>query len=257
MKINKIAILIISTFLIMGCAQMALLQPAPAVQPAPTIDPLLPTKTLWVFLTPTPEITETPETAETTETTEPPEMVNPTAAPIPGWQKIEDAKYEIYLPESYVGGNTSQNLAQIVSTLRTMGGNFKWAADTIEQNPDIYELYASDANPGPSGFITNLNITTESILPTFSLEAYMSSASAGLPPQFKIVDKKAMAINGYEVGQIIVEFEMNGVSGKELLYIFRGKSSVWVLTFATGANEYDSRLLEFVQIADSFRIKED
>jgi hypothetical protein len=248
MKINKIILLLVSTILIMGCAQMALLQPAPGVQPVPTIDPLLPTKTLWVFLTPTSEVSETPET---------PEAVIPTSAPVPGWQKIEDSDYEIYLPESYVGGNTSQNLAEIVTNLRKLGGNFKWAADTIEQNPGIYELYATDSNVGPSGFVTNLSITTETILPSFSLEAYMSSASAGLPAQFQIVDKKTMVINGYEVGQIIVEFELSGLKGKELMYIFRGESSVWVMTFAAMADEYDSRLLEFVQIADSFRIKEE
>ena len=245
MKFIKLALVFVSTFIIFGCAQLDALQKSPVMTLAPTstAEPGMPTNTKWVFHTSTPEITDTPE------------IIIPTYAPIEGWQKIETNEYEVYLPNSYEGGSTDENVEQLIENFRQMGGEYKWYADTLEQDPDVYDLIATDTNLGPSGFITNLNISSEPILPTYSIEASMSSASVALPDNFQIVNQKMTIINGYEVGQIIINFEMNHIAGKELLYIIKGESTAWIFTFATGADEYNDRLLEFVQIIDSFRIK--
>ena len=246
MRIRNAILILISALLMFGCSQLQFPQRATVAPTEQTIDSEgnpLPTKTKWVFYTSTPLVTDTPE------------PVIPTYAPVSGWQNITGDGFEIWLPGSYVGGNMETDLQKIVSNIRNLGGNYKWIADTIEQNPEMYVVYATDSKVGPSGFTTNINIGTEPILSTFSIDAYMSSASAGLPEEFQITSKKVLTLNGYDAGQMIIEFEINGVKGKELFYIFKGESKAWTITLATGADEYDARLLEFVQIADSFRIE--
>jgi hypothetical protein len=243
MKFIKIALVLLSTFIMAGCEGMPIFQTDPTIPVVNTVDMNLPTKTKWVFQTSTPEYMTTPK------------PVIPTFFPITGWQKIETDVYEIYLPGGYEGGSTDENVEQIIENLRKMGGEYKWVADNLEQNPDAYELIATDSKKGSSGFITSIQIQQEFALPAYSIEAAMTTETAGLPSNFTIVGEKKTVINGYETGQLIIEVKINNLSAKELLYIIKGENSVWKILFATGADEYDARIVEFVQIIDSFRIK--
>jgi len=234
MKSRKALLIFMSVFaafIIFGCGQVNSLQKAS--DPIPTEAP---------------KIKNTPIPSQT------PRPAQPTVVPMPGWVKYESGDIELWLPESYVGGNVNEDLDLIVSSLRELGPNYESAAQSIEQNPDMYLIWATDSKVGSSGFITNVNATTEDVLSTISVETYLAAATAQLPAEFSVVDQKTMTMNGYEAGQMVLQFEISGVSGKELFYIFKDGSSVWTITFATGVEEYDTRLPEFEQIADSFRV---
>ncbi|MBI9048119.1 MAG: hypothetical protein JEZ00_01750 [Anaerolineaceae bacterium] len=243
MKLKNIALIILSTLIMMGCEQMQMLQMEPDIPVVNTVDLALPTNTKWVFLTPTPEFikTATPNI--------------PTFAPIDGWQKIDTDTFEIYLPERYKGGSIDENIDQLIEYFHSMGEEYKWYADTIYLNPDTYKLMSVDTKKGSSGFITHISITSKPAMPAYSIDAAMSSVSAGLAQGYQVVDQDLIEINGYEAAQIVAEFQSNDIAGKEIIYLIKGDSKMWILTFATGADEYNSRILEFVQIVDSFRIK--
>jgi hypothetical protein len=242
MKFVKIALVLILTFTLTGCDQLKNYQTMPTVPPTVTTDPSLPTETRWAFVTSTPETTPTPK------------LIIPTFDPPSGWEKLEGQDFEIYLPGSYKGGVVDENVDQLVEAFHAMGAEYKSYADTLYQFPDQYKLMVVDSKRGAAGFITNLNIVAEPALPAYTIEAAMSTTSAALPQGYKIVDNDVIEINGHKAGQIVAEFTQSGIESKEIIYLIKGDSAVWIFTFATGEQEYNTRLVEFVQIVDSFRI---
>lgn len=182
----------------------------------------------------------------------PPEQIQPTNTPIPGWVKFEGKGVEIWLPESYVGGNISEDLELVVSRLKELGPDFEEMAKTVEQNPDSYALWALDTNMGSSGFMTNITITTEQVLSVITLDTYLDAIEKQLPAQFEITKREKISFQKYEAGRLEIDVEISEVSIKELMYVIKDGNDIWVITFATGFDEYDTRLIEFGQIVETF-----
>jgi outer membrane murein-binding lipoprotein Lpp len=183
------------------------------------------------------------------------EVAKPTNTPIPGWVKFEGKGIELWLPDSYVGGDISENMDLILSRVRDLGADFEQIAQMIEQNPDMYALWATDSEIGPSGFLTNVGVTSEQILTTVSVDTYLDAAEAQFPAEFQIVSREKVSLGEYEAGRVEVEFEYFGIFIKELLYTVKDGTTMWVITYATGLDEFEDRLPEFEQSANSFQTK--
>jgi hypothetical protein len=173
--------------------------------------------------------------------------------PIPGWEKFEGDDVELWLPESFNGGDLSNDLDVVVENLRRLGPDFEAMADMIEQNPSAFVIWAFDSKVGYSGFLTNVNITTERMLSAVSIETYLDAVTNQLPPQFQVVEREPVSLERYEAARLFVEFSISGVRGKEILYLIKDGKTMWGITFATGADEFNQRLPIFEQSILTFR----
>jgi hypothetical protein len=158
------------------------------------------------------------------------------------------------LPDSYIGGNIKDDLDVIVARLREQGPNLEPMAQSIEQNPDMYVIWAIDSKVGPSGFFSNVNVTTQQVLSTGSVNMYMDATEQQLPPEFKVVARDTLDLSGYNAGQMVIEFEMSGVQGKEIVYMLKDGSALWAITFAAAMDAYDQQFPIFELSAHTFRI---
>ena len=70
---------------------------------------------------------------------------------IPGWEKFEANGVELWLPESYDGGNLKEDLQTVVEKIKSLGPEYENMATVIEQNPDMFAIWAFDSNIGASG----------------------------------------------------------------------------------------------------------
>ncbi len=183
------------------------------------------------------------------------EKTQPPSTAIPGWTKFEGRDIELWLPDSYVGGNISEDSEVIVANLRQLGPDFEQTAQLIEQNPDMFVILAVDSEVGPSGFLTNVNVTTEKVLSAISIDTYLDAAEKQFPPQFQIVERDKVSVGEYEAGRLVVEFDLSGIFGKELLYVIKDGTTMWIITYATAMEEYKDRLPEFEQSANTFQVK--
>lgn len=179
----------------------------------------------------------------------------PTVAPIPGWERFEAGGVELWLPESYEGGNLGADLDLIVDNLRSLGPDFEQIALIIEQNPSMYVIWAFDSEVGASGALTNMAITTERVLTAMTLDTYLDSALGQLPAQFQVVERGVVSLGEYQAGRLVLEFTISGVAGKELMYVVKDDNTIWVITFGTGAEEFEQRLPVFEQSVQTFRIQ--
>lgn len=179
----------------------------------------------------------------------------PTATPIPGWEKLEGGGVELWLPESYEGGNLSEDLEVIVENLRRLGPDFEQMAQIIEQNPSMYVIWAFDSNVGSSSSLTNAMVTTERVLSAITLDTYLDAALNQFPDAFQVQERDIVTLGDHQAGRLLIEFVVQGVPGKELMYTVKDGTTMWVITYATGADDFDARLPVFEQSALTFTIQ--
>lgn len=202
-----------------------------------------------LFATPTPTPTSTPIPTNTPALTS-------TPTPIPGWEKFEGGGVELWLPESYEGGNPSEDIEVIIDKLRLLGPDFEQMAQVIKQNPSMFVLMALDSEVGDSGYITNVNIAKEKVLSAITLEIYLASVENQLPDQFQVVDQDIVSLIDHLAGRMIIEAAVLGVDIKEVVYIIKEDNIIWAISFATGAEEFDQRLQIFEQSIRTFAVQD-
>ena len=179
----------------------------------------------------------------------------PSATSIPGWEKFEGGGVELWLPESYEGGNLDEDLEVVVEGLRTLGPDFTQMADLIEQNPSMFVIWAFDSEVGNSGALTSVAVTTEKVLSAITIDTYLDAALDLFPPQFQVVERENVTLGDYPAGRLVIEFTISGSAGKEVMYAVKDGNTMWILTFGTGASEFNQRLPDFEQSVQSFEIQ--
>ena len=223
----------------------------PTVTPIPTDTPE-PTGTPTPTATPTP--TSTPTPTATTSPTSAPTYEYP-QTPAPGWVKLEGGGMEIWLPESYVGGNPAEDFDLIADALKGLGPEYESMAKAIEQNPDAYAIWAFDSEVGDSPYLTNMVVTTQESAGSIPLKTYMDLVENQFPDEFKVVEKDVLPLADYEAGRMVIDFSVNGIDGSELLYMIRDGKDLYMIVYATGADDFDKRLPSFEKSVRTFTIQ--
>jgi hypothetical protein len=175
---------------------------------------------------------------------------------LPSWEKFEGNGVEFWLPGSYDGGNLNEDLNTIVENLRKLSPEFENAAAGIEKNPEIFALWAFDSIMGDSGGLTSAAITSEKVLSAVNINTYLDAAQNQLPDSFFITDRQIVKLNQYDAGRLVIDFSVSGYSGKELIYVIKIGNMFWLITYGTGAVEFDQRLPEFEKSALTFKVND-
>jgi hypothetical protein len=179
----------------------------------------------------------------------------PMATPIPGWEKFEGGGVELWLPESFDGGNLEEDLDVVVENLRRLGPDYEQLAQIIEQNPSMYVIWVFDSEVGSPGFLTSVAITTEKVMSAITLDTYLDAAASQFPAEFQIQERDIVTLGEYQAGRLVIDFTIQGVDGSELLYVVKDGTTIWAITYGTGAQEFDERLPVFEQSALTFAIQ--
>lgn len=173
---------------------------------------------------------------------------------MPGWAKFEAGRIEIWLPESYEGGDPSQDLDLFVEEMKALGPDFAQAAEEIERDPSAFVFWAFDSDIGDSGFLTNVNIVTERVLSALTIETYLDAAIRQLPSEFNVVEQETVSLDHYQAGRVVMEISMMDVEAKQVMYIVKEGNVMWIVTFGTDLDEFDRRLPTFEQSIRTFKI---
>jgi hypothetical protein len=179
---------------------------------------------------------------------------DPTPTAIPGWEKFSGGGIELWMPESFEGGDLANDLDVIVERLRSLGSSYEKLADIIEQNPSAIVLLVYDTKIGATGFLTNVNVVKEKVVSTVTLDLYLESSSKQLTSYgFKVSEQKIIQLDNYEAGRLVVQADT--LQAKEAIYVIKVKNTVWVITYAAGIAEFSARLPIFEKSANTIQIQ--
>ncbi len=182
------------------------------------------------------------------------EESQPTATPIPGWERFEGRGVELWLPESFEGGDLGKDVDVIAQNLRRFAPDSEQIAQMIEQNPEMYALWAFDTEVGDQGFLTNAAVTTEKVMSSITLDVYLDAALKQFPAWLRMMERDIVDIGDYQAGRLLIEFDMVGIEGQEVMYAIKDGNTMWVITYATGADEWEERFPDFEQSASTFKV---
>ena len=180
-----------------------------------------------------------------------PTPIPPTS--IPGWEKYSGSGIELWMPQNFDGGDLANDLDVIVERLKSLGPQYESIASTIEQNPSAFVLLIYDTKMGSSGFLTNVNVVKEKVLSSMTLDSYLDSSVNQLTPLgFTIAEREIKQLEGGKAGRLVIEAD--ALQAKEVMYILKDKSTMWVITYTTGMSEFNNRLPMFEQSANTIKI---
>lgn len=178
----------------------------------------------------------------------------PTASPIAGWKKIAGDGVTLSLPESYEGGNPSQDIDAIAKKLKAISPEYGKRIESLKEQPSNIALLAFDPQSAKSGFLTNVNITTEKLPPGTTVEQTVENIGKQFATSYLVVDQKIVSLDKYQAGRIVAEATAAEKPIKQLSYVIQKDNRVWLVTYATSASEFEQRLPGFEKSVRTFTL---
>lgn len=155
-----------------------------------------------------------------------------TPAPIPyeqlipeGWRQHKTALMEIWLPS-----------------------NFKETAKDSNQ-----ELRLTGSASKTSLYKMNV-IVFHDPLGDDTLDTYIDNRLLTIDPTARVVERRAVSLNGAEAVRLVFELRVETVDINELAYVIQYGDTAWAVTYTAQINEFYEMLPMFEQSAKTFRI---
>ena len=175
------------------------------------------------------------------------------ATPIPDWEKFEAEGVELWMPSIYVGGDVDNDLDVIIERGKSLGPKYKEMVDMLEKNSSAFILLIFDPYVGPSGGMTNVNVVKEKVLSTITIDKYLEALSSQFVSySFQVLEQSIVQLDNYPAGKLVIQ--SNDLHVKEVMYVIKVKSTMWVTTYATGISEYSARRPVFEKSANTIKI---
>jgi hypothetical protein len=163
---------------------------------------------------------------------------------------------ELWLPASYEGGDLSRDLDAVVERVRALGPDYEAIARTMERNRSAFAIWAFDSQIGESGGLTNVTVVSERVPSTVTVETYLGLVRNKLTKDFRIVEQGMVPLAFYQAGRVVLEADLGRARIKQIMYVVKNGSTVWVVKFATGADEFDARSPAFESSVRNIRVHE-
>ena len=175
------------------------------------------------------------------------------AAPA-NWKRFEGAGFQIWLPQTYVGGDQAEAGRAIAEYADALGPASTNMADWFKQNPSSAALLVFDPLVESNEVISSLSLSNWQDSPEMTLEEYMDEFAKVYSPPFKVTDHGRVSLGGREAGRVAAHFEDDRHPSDEVTYIIRADGVVYVLTYATRSIEAARRLRIFEKSAGTFAV---
>ncbi|MGD8821855.1 MAG: toll/interleukin-1 receptor domain-containing protein [Anaerolineales bacterium] len=169
------------------------------------------------------------------------------------WGHYTTNEISLWMPPNWQGGDPSADLPAMLDAIEEANPDFAQYAAAIRANPDAFLYWGYDLNSTAS-FLTNMNIVTERVPSSITVNQYIDLLSQQLPAMYEIVSTDIYSKNGYQVGELVSQVEMGGAQVGQIMFILRGDNAVYALTFSTQLNEFNQRVETFRQIFEYFEI---
>ena len=181
----------------------------------------------------------------------------PTAPP-EGWLRFQGKSVAMYLPDSFIGGNT-KDLSEVILTVAE--NELPEAVSLLQnalQNPEQFLFIALDKNNAVK-FLTNVNVSKSRFLDKpYPLQDVLNEAVKQLPKQLEgieILESSIVKINTIEVIRFVQIMHLRTYSAKALSYIHIDENNdAWIVTYTTSPDEFDDRLPVFEKSYQSFEL---
>jgi len=176
----------------------------------------------------------------------------PTPPPttIPGWKKFTGSHVELWLPERFVGGETSS----MIEKLKMQYQGLEPIAEALDSSEHKVRLWAFDPEPGPPAFLSYAMVGAEQVKPDINLEAYVEDGLATRAPEEKLIERSDATLGSDAAVRTVIETRYPNRKVRELAYYFKRGDQIWIVLYTTDSQEYDARLGDFERSAQTLTV---
>ena len=169
--------------------------------------------------------------------------------PIPGFARYEGLAMEIWLPDSYVGGDPNSVGAELAAELTSAGVDN--AAGMVEDMATNVNLWAFDSAAAHAGVLPTVTVRYIPYLRGATLDWYTKVLVDSLPSAFVLAETQDVEVPEYLAQRMLFNTEDQG--GRLLAYVLRRGERAWVLLFAAPSGRVDELAPVFEQSVLTFR----
>ncbi|WP_157816271.1 hypothetical protein [Nostoc flagelliforme] len=166
-----------------------------------------------------------------------------------GWKKFEGGGAQLWLPPSWEGGDLSEKLDELRTSLGSHNPDLENFAQIVKQNPSAFSIWAFDTNTANSTSLGSIvMIINERIYPGTNFNNLLNESGEN---GFILLDKKIYKIEGYYVGRII----QLGKNSREVKYIIKDSGTLWTILYSGRKHEFEQNLSIFEASIKTFLFK--
>jgi hypothetical protein len=176
--------------------------------------------------------------------------------PEAGWSAIVGTDVQLWLPESYHGGDPATHFDELLTLLDSLPPEYDLLAESLRQNPNAWVFLALDASE--EGSVVEIT-RKENAPPDLTAAAYLEGAVPVFEnevPGTSVLDQGLTTLGGESVGWLVLEITTPGSLSRQLSYAFVRPPLIWTVSFAVAAEDFEAQRPMFEKSVLSFRVLE-
>ena len=189
---------------------------------------------------------------------EPPTPVPPTATPESaaplGWARIEGDGVALWLPLDYAGGDPSGDDQDVLNTIHNLAPQFEQTINDMRSRGAGIILAAFDVRASSPTLLTNMIVVRFQGEEAITPEQYLQLVLASPPPATETLQSGVGRVNTYPAARLVREQRIFGPPIRQVTYAVFRDMNIWVITYSTPADEFETRLPTFEQSVQTFEI---
>jgi hypothetical protein len=173
-------------------------------------------------------------------------------SPSPGWEVFTGEGVELWLPDSFEGGDPIQRREELIEMVRSLGPEYDSYLQAVESSPTGMVLVCFDLEV--SGTI--VGITKRDIPAELSLDQYLDGLSEALVteiPGTSIVERSIKQFDRFDAGRLVIEFDTGEAVSRQLTYIVLEGGIVWTISYASPLDQFTELVPVFEESIASFK----
>jgi hypothetical protein len=182
-------------------------------------------------------ITDTP--AETT-TPEPLATVTPQVTIVPpgNWTMFETRGAQIWLPNSYIGGDMTDQRAKTIQKVTKLGKYYKSIIESMKTAPKDYAMWMLDTNWDKSVIVSTVIVNHQVLTVDTKLEKYIEDELAKLRELPTLNKNKKMTVLGYETRQLVFQALLGTLEFTCVDYFIKDEADFWRVDYCVAPERY-------------------
>lgn len=188
-----------------------------------------------------------------TNTPRPTATIPPPPTPIPGWKPFTGSGVEVWLPESYAGGDATRDPATIFVEFIAAGAdpekNEEWREELLTGG---ILIFAYDKQPDDSYFFTTFFVSKDSA-ENYPFDQIVDELirTLELERNYRVVGKEDFQMYIYQAKRLIVDHRVPVEEGEDpvyrtsVMYVFTVNEDFWVARYITDRDLLSERLPVF------------
>jgi hypothetical protein len=192
-------------------------------------------------------------------------VIEPTSTPQPtptlqsgapdyGWSLFAGDGVEIWLPDTFIGGNPRTDSHQIAADIEALSTDQGAFIDTIEQNISVFNFIAFDTTDFDNSTLTNLNISLIQDVGDSSVTDFIDLSMSQFPEEYSVQETGLTTLSGNEAGYIVVIVDSSQDDCTCKVNIVKIDNDMWVITYISTSEDYSYWQPIFDQSLQTFTV---